>query len=156
MFVELGGWWAVFKPEYVCGFFQRSRGRAVELLNSRLRLFAQDWDDAIQLIQKKKVCRPAGELDHEPVKNNFFTAEREPHDSVQRILGNLNQMSATELCSHHLAKRIQCDRLLLQIPRAPVSQIKTRARRIDADKQKLTPQSKIDRKRNRPELINLS
>jgi len=37
-----------------------------------------------------------------------------------------------------------------------MNQIKTRTRRIDADEEKLTTQSKIDRKRNRPELIDFS
>ena len=36
-----------------------------------------------------------------------------------------------------------------------MNQVQTRARRIDADQQKLTTQAKIDGKRNRPELIDL-
>src|SRR6185369_7968982 len=111
MFVKLGGWWPSVKLQAVCWFFQRSRGREVKLLNSRLRLFSQDCDNSIQLIKKKKVCRPASELNNEPAKNDrfVFTAESDPNDPVKRIFGNPNQMSATELRPHHLAKRIHRD-----------------------------------------------
>jgi len=109
MFVKLSGWWSSFKPERVCGFFQRSRRRDIELLNPGLRLFAQDCDDSIQLIKKKKICSPASELNNEPAKYEFFTAESDPNDPVQRIFGNPNQMRATELRPHHLPKRIERD-----------------------------------------------
>src|SRR6185369_17085714 len=155
MFVELSGWWPGFKPERVCRLFQRSWRLLIELLNSCL-LFAQNRDDPIQLIEKKKICRPASELNQESAENDFFIAESEPNDSIQRIFGNPNQMRATELCPHHLAKRIQRDGLLLQIPHPPVNQIKPRARRIDADEEKLTTQAKVDGKRNRSELVDLS
>src|SRR6185295_7843288 len=128
MFVKLGGWWPSVKLQAVCWFFQRSRGREVKLLNSRLRLFSQDSDNTIQLIEKKKVCRPASELNNEPAKYEFFIAESDPNDPVQRIFGNPHHMSATQLRPHHLAKCAERNRLLLQILCPPVNQIKPRAR----------------------------
>src|SRR5215217_9497307 len=104
MFVKLGGWWSSFKPKRVCRFFQRSRWRKIELLNSSLRLFSQDCDNTIQLIKKKKVCRPASELDDEPAENEFVSAKRESHDPIKRIFGNPNQVRASKLRPHHLAK----------------------------------------------------
>src|SRR5262245_54992710 len=109
MLVKLGGWWTSFKLQAVCWFFQRSRWREVKLLNSSLRLFTQDCDNPIQLIEKKEICGPASELNNQPSENEFLTAEGNPNNPVRRIFGNLNQMSATELCPHHLAKRIQRD-----------------------------------------------
>ena len=65
-------------------------------------------------------------------------------------------MSATKLRPHRLAERVESSRLLLQVPCATTNQVKTRIRRIDADKDKLTTQAKVNRKRNRPELIDLA
>ena len=101
MFIELGGWWSSVKLQDVCRFFQWPRWREVELLDSRLRLLAQERDDAIQLVETKNVCRAAGELNDEPAENEIsrliFRPEREPYDAVQRIFRNPHQMGATEL-----------------------------------------------------------
>jgi len=64
-------------------------------------------------------------------------------------------MSAAELRSHRLPEHIQGDRLSLQVFGAAANQVKTRIRRIYADKDKLTTQTEVNRKRNRPELIDL-
>jgi len=64
-------------------------------------------------------------------------------------------MSTAEPRPHRLAERVKSSRLLLQVLCAAANQVKTGIRGIYADKEKLTTQSKIDRKRNRPELIDL-
>src|SRR6185503_17782760 len=113
-------------------------------------------DDAIQLIEKKNVRRPARKLDDEPPKCDIFSAKRDPDNPVQRIFRNIQNMRAAELRTHHLAKRIQRDRLLLQVFCATVNQVETRAGRIDTDEKKLATQAKIDGKGKWAELIELA
>jgi hypothetical protein len=131
----------------------------VELLNPRLRLFAQDTVNAIQLIKKKKVCGATGKLNDEPAKDDqarlIVNAKSKTSNPVQRVPGNVEHMSAAEPGSHHLAERTQRDRLLLQVLCSTSNQIQPWTRRIDADEKKLTAHSKIDRKRNRAKLIDL-
>ena len=54
-----------FELQHFRRLFQRTRWRLVKLLNPRLRLFAQNGDNPIQLIEKKNVSGPAGELNDE-------------------------------------------------------------------------------------------
>jgi hypothetical protein len=124
-------------------------------MDSRLRLITQDSDDAIQFIEKKNVRRAAGELNHNPPEN-ISNAERESNYPVQRIFGNGDEMRAAEFGTQRLAERIEWKRLFLEFFSASMGEIESRTRGIDADKEKLAPQAEIDRKRNRPELIDLA
>src|SRR6476660_6537838 len=103
-------------------------------MNPRLRLFAQDSLDAIQLIKKKNVRRPAGELNDEPSKAHLagfpIHAKSESNDPVRRIFQDVYQVRATELRPHRLPERIESNRLLLQVFCATTYQIKTRIRRL--------------------------
>ena len=93
----------------------RSRWRFIRL--TRRRVFAQDSEDPIQLVEQEEIGGPAGKLNNESPENDLIrvNAESDPDDPIQRIFRDIDEVTTTEFRPQRLTEGGQRNGLLLQI-----------------------------------------